>query len=71
MADRPEVIHFLFGGGIVSRTVANNMTGAIAGGIGMDIPVRRFVARIQYRVYCAGADGPFINQFQVGVGWTY
>ena len=71
MADRPEVIHFLFGGGIVSETVANDMTGAIAGGIGMDIPVRRFLTRIQYRVYCAGADGPFINQFQAGVGLMF
>jgi hypothetical protein len=71
MADRPEVIHFLFGGGAISETPANNMTGAIAGGIGMDIPVRRFVTRIQYRVYCAGADGPFINTFLAGFGWTY
>jgi hypothetical protein len=71
MVDRPEVIHFLFGAGVISKTIANDMTGAIAGGVGMDIPARRFVARIQYRVYCAGVDGPFINQLQVGIGWTY
>ena len=71
MAGRPETIHFLFGAGIVSRSVANDMTGAVAGGIGMDIPARRFVTRIQYRLYCAGADGPFISQFRAGVGLTY
>jgi hypothetical protein len=71
MPDHPERVHFLFGAGVVSSTVANDMTMAVAGGLGIDIPARRFLARVQYRVYCAGADGPFINQFQAGAGLTF
>ena len=71
MPDRPERIHFVFGAGVVSSTPANDMTMALGGGLGMDIPAQRFLARIQYRVYCAGADGPFINQLQAGVGLAF
>ena len=72
MADRPEVFHYLVGGGVIHRQVSGDgPTGALIAGIGMDIPVRRVVGRLQYRFSCGGVDGPVVSQIQAGIGWRY
>lgn len=72
MTDRPEVFHYLVGGGVIQREVSGEgPTGALIAGIEMDIPVRRFVGRLQYRFSCGGVDGPIVSQIQMGVGWRY
>ncbi len=72
MTDRLEVFHYFVGGGVIQREVSRDgPTVALIAGIGMDIPVRRFVGRLQYRFSCGGVDGPVVSQIQVGVGWRY
>jgi hypothetical protein len=72
MTDRPEVFHYLIGGGVIQRDVLGaGPTLALITGIGMDIPVRRFIGRLQYRFSCGGVEGPSVSQIQLGVGWRY
>jgi hypothetical protein len=71
MADRPETLHFLIGAGAIHRKDASETTGALVAGIGMDIPVGRWMGRLQYRFNCSGADGPVAQKFHAGVGWMF
>lgn len=81
MRDRPEVLHLVFGLGVISQRIsfafdnpafgrkksADTVGGGVVGA-GIDFPAGRFVARVQYRLNIGFLSA---QQFRVGIGFVY